>query len=156
MKSSDVARILAPPPLLFLGSLGAGYLAHRFAPPATLSFLGSARVPIGGALLALSLLLVVWGVWVLRAHGTSPQPHKPTLHIVQQGPFRFTRNPLYLSLLLLLAGIGVVMDSAWVCLAVPLLLCLLHIGVVHREEEYLTARFGGDYREYCRRVRRWL
>jgi protein-S-isoprenylcysteine O-methyltransferase Ste14 len=83
-------------------------------------------------------------------------PAKPTVAIVRQGPFQLSRNPMYLALLLLLAGVAVFTGSLWMCLAVPALWVVLDMTVVRPEEEYLERNFGGRYLEYKAKVRRWL
>ena len=92
----------------------------------------------------------------MKAAGTNVHPGMPALAIVEAGPFAFTRNPLYLSLILLLTAIGLALASpAFLVFVVPLVL-VLHFGVVFREERYLEAKFGDAYRGYKGRVRRWL
>ena len=93
---------------------------------------------------------------MLLRNNTPFDPSKPTLKIVCQGPFRLSRNPMYLALLFLFAGVAVFTGSIWMCLAVPALLIVLDIGAVRPEEEYLERNFGGRYLEYKANVRRWL
>ncbi len=92
----------------------------------------------------------------MKAAGTNVRPDRPALTIVRNGPYRFTRNPMYLSLCLLQLALGFVLDG-WVplLLAIPLLVTL-HFGVVLREERYLEAKFGEQYLLFKREVRRWI
>jgi Phospholipid methyltransferase len=88
--------------------------------------------------------------------GDKHQPFKPTMSIVTPGPFRFTRNPLYLGVTLIYCGLALVSNTWWCfVLLVPVLL-LIHLGVVTREERYLERKFGDSYRQYRARVRRYL
>ena len=100
--------------------------------------------------LALSALIT------MKAAGTNVDPAKPALAIVRDGPFRFTRNPMYLALCLLQVALGFFLND-WVTLlfVVPLAL-VFHYGVVLREETYLSAKFGEPYLHYKREVRRWI
>jgi protein-S-isoprenylcysteine O-methyltransferase Ste14 len=92
----------------------------------------------------------------MRAAGTNIHPNLPATAVVSYGPFAFTRNPLYVSLLAMFAGIGVALASlAFLAVLVPFAL-LLHFGVVLREERYLEAKFGDAYLRYTSRVRRWI
>ncbi len=92
----------------------------------------------------------------MRAAGTNVDPAKPALAIVRAGPFRFTRNPMYLPLCLLQVALGFFLND-WITLlfVVPLAL-ILHYGVVLREERYLTGKFGEPYLQLKRDVRRWF
>jgi protein-S-isoprenylcysteine O-methyltransferase Ste14 len=100
--------------------------------------------------------LGIWGLLTFRRMGTTPEPNGTATALLTTGPFRFTRNPLYLGLSGLLAGFGLLLDSAWVLLGVPLLVLLLDRLVIVREEARLGAQFGEAYGAYRRHVRRWL
>jgi len=85
-----------------------------------------------------------------------PNPYKPTSTIVQNGIYGFTRNPLYISLLLIVLVVGIGVNDAWLLSSFVALFVLLHFGVVKAEERYLSTKFGSRYDEYRRSVRRWL
>ena len=136
----------------------AGIVLDYFWPAPALCALvpGLARYAAGAGLAAL-------GVWIMgaafrhfRRAGTPVETYRPTVALVTGGPFARSRNPMYVSLTLLYAGIGLALDSAWVLgLLVPLLLLMRH-GVMAREERYLERRFGTRYLGYKAAVRRWL
>jgi protein-S-isoprenylcysteine O-methyltransferase Ste14 len=91
----------------------------------------------------------------LRA-GTNVPTRRPATALVINGPYRFSRNPIYTGMIVLLLGIGVMVDSAWIlAMAVPLAL-VLRYGVIAREERYLEAKFGAPYRAFRENVRRWI
>jgi len=92
----------------------------------------------------------------MRRAGTNVRPDQPATAIVVDGPFRFTRNPLYLGLTGLYAGVALLVDALWPLLLLVPLLVIVKWGVIHREERYLEAKFGETYRLYKARVRRWL
>lgn len=148
----DHAGVIAPPPLLALGSIGAGLLAHWGLP---LGLPGWAAWP-GWGLLAAGIALALWAERRFKAAGTPAMPWKPTQAISTDGPYRFTRNPMYLGLLAAQAGTGMALGNGWVVLATAATFIALRQGVVLREEAYLSAKFGAEYDAYRARVRRWL
>jgi protein-S-isoprenylcysteine O-methyltransferase Ste14 len=101
-------------------------------------------------------VLAKWGENTLRRAGTNVDPRQPSLVLVTEGPFRFTRNPLYLALVGLYLGITLLLNAFWPWLFLLLLLVITHYGIVRREERYLEAKFGEAYRAYRDRVRRYL
>ncbi len=102
------------------------------------------------------MALAIWAVRVLKAAGTNVRPDRPSLTVVEAGPYRFTRNPMYLSLCLLQLAIGFFLDGWAPVLFVVVLVLVLHFGVILREESYLERKFGEQYLSFKRRVRRWL
>jgi len=111
---------------------------------------------LGLVLLLLGLAIVIPGRRALRAAGTNVNPSLPTTVIVASGPFRFSRNPLYVGLTLLYCGLTLAFNTWWgLVLLVPILV-IMHRGVVLREERYLEQKFGETYRQYCFRVGRYL
>jgi protein-S-isoprenylcysteine O-methyltransferase Ste14 len=108
------------------------------------------------------VLLVVFGVWngwallTMGRRGTGLLPGQASTTILDSGPFAFSRNPLYVGLLVLSAGIALLAGSLWAVLALPLEWALLRWGAVLPEEHYLAAKFGATYADYRARVRRWV
>lgn len=154
----DTARVVAPPPLLFAGFLALGLVLDWALPgrlwPADPGWPWRwlvAAVPIGGA-----VLLALAAERSFRAVGTDVRPWRPSTALARSGPYRFTRNPMYLGLVLLLVGIAVGSDGPWLLLQAPLLALVLQQGVIVREEAYLERKFGKDYQRYREQVRRWL
>jgi protein-S-isoprenylcysteine O-methyltransferase Ste14 len=142
------------PPLLYAMALGVGFLLQWIAPRAILT--SSARYWVGGVVLACGVVLAVWGRRVMERAGTNVNPALPTTALVVTGPFRFSRNPLYVALTLIYVGLALLANALWgLALILPVLL-VLHHGVVRREERYLEAKFGDAYRAYRARVRRYF
>lgn len=110
----------------------------------------------GLVLIALALGLALWGVRTFRTAGTNVDPHRPALRLVETGPYRLTRNPMYLGMVILMLGLGLAASLDWAIVLAPLLWAALHFGVVLREEAYLSAKFGAPYRALLARTRRWL
>jgi protein-S-isoprenylcysteine O-methyltransferase Ste14 len=111
---------------------------------------------LGLFLLALGGAVAIWGQTLMGAAGTNVSPALPATAIVTTGPFRISRNPLYLALNLVFLGLGLAINSYWSFVALGVLLPLMHYGVVLREERYLERKFGEAYLHYKARVRRYL
>jgi len=106
--------------------------------------------------LVAGLGLLVWGWRTMLGQGEHPDIRKPTNAIVSTGPFAFSRNPLYISLTLLYTGISLVVNTVWPLVFLPVVLIVMHYGVILREERYLERLFGEEYQQYRAKVRRWL
>ena len=158
MSQSSTARdspgVIARPPLILLGFLLLGLALDWLKP---LPFLPSAvQYALGGALIALALVLAVAAIICFTRAGTNVPTYLPATALVVAGPYRFSRNPIYVGMIVLVLGIGIMVDSIWiVALAAPFAL-VLRYGVIAREERYLAAKFGDAYRLYCTQVRRWI
>jgi len=148
-------KLIAPPPVLYLGTLLLGFMIHAISPvrifPA--SFL---HVVLGGVLLALGAAFARWSFLMMRKHGTTADPKKPSTELATSGPFRFSRNPIYVAMTALYIGVVFIANAAWPLVLIGPLLLLMHWGVIRREERYLSNRFGDAYVEYKSTVRRWL
>jgi protein-S-isoprenylcysteine O-methyltransferase Ste14 len=147
----DRAGVIAPPPLIYAAVFLAG-LAIRYFWWMPIPF----GRPAAAVFLVLSLAMLAWATAAMRRARTSMLPYKPTTALVTSGPFRFTRNPLYLSLNLGYISAALWIDALPALLLVPVALAILHFGVILREESYLEAKFGDAYRDYRRRVPRWF
>ena len=117
------------------------------------SWLGHA---VGWPILTLALLIAITVVRTFSRAGEDIRIERPTNALISSGPFRFSRNPMYVGLTLVYLGISLILNTAWPLLFLPGALLLMHFGVINREEAYLEELFGQDYRQYRARVRRWL
>ena len=106
--------------------------------------------------LAAGLGLCAWAILLFRRFHTSPIPIVPSAALVIRGPYRFTRNPMYVGMALIYAGTALWLQLSWASLVLPVVLVVIYTRVITREERYLQRRFGTAYREYQLRVRRWL
>lgn len=111
---------------------------------------------VGVALLLLGAALNVWGALSMRGAGTNISPLLPATALVTSGPFRFSRNPLYLAGSILLLGLALALNNLWGMLALIPLSVVMHYGVILREERYLEEKFGERYRRYRLTVRRYF
>jgi protein-S-isoprenylcysteine O-methyltransferase Ste14 len=105
-------------------------------------------------LVSLPLALTTFRV-LSRAH-TPVDPRRPTTALVTEGPFRYSRNPIYVALTLLYLGVAFLVNALWILLLAMPALVVLHYGVIAREEAYLARKFGTAYHQYTAQVRRWL
>jgi len=150
----DHAEAAFRPPLLLVVALLAGFLLRWIVP---LNYLPrEVPLPIGPLVVGAALGLFFWAVLTMRAGGASIPTSEPTDAIVVRGPFRFSRNPIYLSMLLLQLGIGIWANSLWFVGLAAVSAALLSWGVISKEEEYLERKFSAAYSSYKARVRRWL
>lgn len=153
----DTAGVIAPPPLIALAVLIVGLALDRLAPIGVTGavFPRSARTVIGGALIVAAAWAVGRALWRFRRAGTPPEPWKATTALVVRGIYKRTRNPIYQGFALFVLGVAFATTSDWIFLALPFGVLAMHVGVVMREECYLAAKFGDDYRRYCEAVPRY-
>jgi protein-S-isoprenylcysteine O-methyltransferase Ste14 len=151
----DTANLgLVRPPLVYLISLISGAVI-QFATP--FPFLpGTLAVPLGVPFVVIAIALLAYSVATFWAAGTPVPARKPTTTIVRAGPYRFSRNPIYLAFSLLQLGIAMWVNSVWLLATLVVAVALMHCFVIRREEEYLERRFGAQYFAYKVSVRRWL
>ncbi len=146
--------VVARPPLIFLGFILAGLAGEVVWPSPVLPGLPS--WPVGLAMVAVGVALVGVAARQFRRAGTSIQTSKPSQALVIAGLYRFSRNPIYIGLSLIHAGLGIWAGSLWILAMLMPALLVIRLGVIAREERYLEAKFGDDYRRYRTAVRRWL
>ncbi len=153
--AQDVANLgLVRPPLVYLIALVSGVVIQLATPlpllPETL-----AR-PVGPPLVVVAIALLSYSVATFWAAGTPVPARKPTTAIVRMGPYRFSRNPIYLAFSLLQLGIAIWVNSVWLLATLVGAVALIHCVVIPREEQYLERKFGAQYLDYKASVRRWL
>jgi len=152
----DTPGVIAPPPLLFLGMLGLALAIERLVRRLPTGVPRPARLGVAVVLLVAAVALLAGALRRFRVARTNPEPWKPATTVVADGVYRHTRNPMYLGMTLIYVALALATDSGVALLLVPALLALVHYGVIAREERYMEARFGDDYRRYRASVRRWL
>jgi len=152
--SPDNAGVRVPPPLLYALAVLGGYALNRHWPLA---------IGTGGAINVLALTFALAGVALsvssvsnFRRSRTSILPIRPATALVISGPYRFTRNPMYVALAAMTIAAGLLVNSWWVMLLLVLVLPIVQVFVIGPEERYLERRFGADYVAYTHQVRRWV
>lgn len=148
-----------PPPFLFVGGILVAWLlgSRVYHVPLIPGALAPIVIRAFGYLLILAgVLMAGWGMMTFARAHTAIIPHKPASSLVENGPYRFTRNPMYTGMTSAYLGFAVLLNSGWAILLLPLVLFLLHRFVIKREERYLSAAFGETYDTYRARVKRWV
>lgn len=146
------AQVRVPPPLVFAVAIAVGWLlpglrvhGHHFA-----------RVALGAGLVAVALALIVGALGLFRRTGQDPAPWQPTPQLVFDGPFRYTRNPMYVGLTLITLGVAALAGHGFIALLAFAALGAVHFTAVLPEERYLAGKFGESYTTYTTKVRRYL
>jgi protein-S-isoprenylcysteine O-methyltransferase Ste14 len=114
------------------------------------------QVAVGALIIVFGLAMFGWGMQTFARERTGIMPQKPASHVVVSGPYRWTRNPMYVGFTAIYAGFGVALNQVWPLVLLPIVLVVLFLAVIRREERYMRATFGPAYDDYCRRVPRWL
>jgi protein-S-isoprenylcysteine O-methyltransferase Ste14 len=155
-RQNDTAGVRVLPPLVYLAGLAAGYLVWWFLPLPIVPGGGSALPIAGIAVILVGIALAAAALHQFWRAGTPPEPHKPTKALAFDGPYRFTRNPMYLGMALVQGGLALAGNALWPLLALVPVIAFIRTQVIDREERYLEAKFGGEYHAFRERVRRWL
>lgn len=156
MTEKDHASVLAPPPLLTIVAIAAGFLANHYLPLVMIPEGIPHRRLLAALLLLTGFASGLAAISQLVRHKEHPSPYEATHTIVDGGIYRFTRNPIYLGFMLFATATVVSTNSFWLLIAAVILFLTLHFGVIRPEERYLARKFGESYQNYCQRVRRWI
>ena len=155
--TEDHAGVFVPPPLIFALPLFAAIFMQSRSPWPIVSRNESALVVAGLFAVAAAVSIGLASVISFRNARTTVLPMgRPTTTIVARGPYRFTRNPMYLAMAVGYLGVSLLLNNVWAIVLLPVVLFAVDRFVIRREERYLAAKFGEDYRSYCARVRRWI
>jgi protein-S-isoprenylcysteine O-methyltransferase Ste14 len=153
--TADTAQVIIRPPIAWALAVLAGLALNWLMPlPFVPGMLPAGW--LGATVFALALALAAWAIATMTRAGSNVPTNRPSTTIVETGPYRFTRNPIYLGMFLGLAGLAIAFDSLWLLATLVPFALVIRYGVVAREEAYLERKFGDVYRRYRTRVRRWL
>ena len=152
---SDTPGVILPPPALFVLIFAMAYVLER-AHPLPVPLTEHATFWPRIVFLNSSWILALWATGFMVRARTHINPLRPATSLVRGGPFKFSRNPLSASLVLLYIGMAFQINSLWPVFLLPVLLLVNHFGIILREERYLEAKFGDEYRNYRAAVRRWI
>ena len=151
----EVANLgIMRPPWIYLGAIALGLLLHVARPVRLVP--RAVSVPLGGGAVLVAIALFLSAVRTFRTAGTPVPGNRPTTTIVRTGPYRCSRNPIYLSFSLLQLGVACWVNSLWLLVTLMPAVALMSFVVIPREEQYLETRFPSDYLPYRASVRRWL
>jgi protein-S-isoprenylcysteine O-methyltransferase Ste14 len=154
MSGKDTPGVVAPPPVLLLAAILGGVGLQRLVPIPLVP--GGVPAAAGIVVIAAALSLAAASIREFRRAGTEYETRKPATALVVRGPYRWTRNPIYLVFLALQLGIALLANDASIAAMIAPLAAALHFGVILREERYLSRRLGPAYDAYRASVRRWL
>jgi protein-S-isoprenylcysteine O-methyltransferase Ste14 len=152
----DSAGVRFPPPFVYLGALLLGLAAERFFTLRSFGIDWRLLVATGALLFVAGAAMMLAAAGLFRRLGTNVPPSQPTTLIATTGPYRWTRNPMYLGMALIYAGLAISFDGPIAFALLPLVLIAIQTQGIAREERYLETKFGDDYRRYKAEVRRWL
>ncbi len=152
--TKDAPNVIAIPPLIYLAFLAVGLLLDYLFPVPVLP--NSIQYAVGFGIMIAPALIMPFVLLRFKKANTNFDARKPTTAIITTGPYRFSRNPSYVSLTMLYLGIAIAADSVWVLAGLIPTLVVMHYGVILREEQYLAEKFGEPYLQYKRSVRRWI
>lgn len=153
-KTQDSPGVIVFPPALYVGTLLLGLLLQVLWP---MHLASTPWIRIAGVVVAVaSGLTAHWGSRTMHRAGTNVLPSKPALAIVTEGPFRYSRNPLYVANAIFYVGLALIFNAVWPLVLFVPMLAIIHWGIIRREERYLEAKFGDAYLAYKARVRRWI
>jgi protein-S-isoprenylcysteine O-methyltransferase Ste14 len=157
VNDTATAGVIARPPLLFLAGLLLGFACDRLLPlPVPRARSDWVDWTVAGSLILIGIGLAAAGIRNFSRAATPVPTNEPTRALVTTGVHGWSRNPIYVGLFLVYGGIGLAARSPWALILMLPLAVTIRYGVVAREEAYLERRFGGAYRDYKARVRRWL
>lgn len=149
----DSPNVIALPPVIYGAGFALGYACDRWL---GWSFGVGPATALGWLLIGGGVMLAIWAAWHFRRAGTNIPPHQPATALVTGGPYRATRNPMYVALAVVYIGLAAVLDAPAALLGLGAILPLMHHGVVLREEAYLEAKFGDAYTRYKQATKRYL
>lgn len=154
--AKDGAPVRFPPPFVPLVALAIGALAQHFVRALPLPWGAGLRYPVGALLVAGAAGVIAAAIRLFKSSGQDPKPWKSTPEVIADGIYRWTRNPMYLGMGLMQAGIAVLLDNAWMLALVPMTWAVIYQIAIRHEESYLESKFGAGYTRYKHAVRRWL
>jgi protein-S-isoprenylcysteine O-methyltransferase Ste14 len=153
-QKNNHAKIVINPFLIYIALALCALLAQKYIP---LLFIPQASARIAGVIIMVfNLSIGLPAVRGMLSAKTSPNPHRPTTSLIFSGPYRFSRNPMYIGLTLLYAGLMIFFQNLWGLILLPVVIWLITIWVIIPEEKYLELKFGNEYLSYKSIVRRWI
>ena len=157
MDAHDRPNRIPWPPILLLAMIALGIGLQWLIPLAWINGLAALEATaMGVTMIVAAFAIDIWAAIVFRNHKTTIMPHRPSARLVTHGPFRFSRNPIYVGNLMVVAGLGLVLSNWWLLILTPVLGFALHRLAIKGEERHLEALFDDQWQDYKTRVRRWI
>ncbi|MDH3628182.1 MAG: isoprenylcysteine carboxylmethyltransferase family protein [Acidobacteriota bacterium] len=152
----DGAAVRFPPPFAYLSGIAIGALLQSFVTPLSMAIGRELRIAGAGIVAALGVGIMAAAAGPFKKTEQDPKPWKPTPAIISTGIYGYSRNPMYVSMALLQACVGIALLNGWILVLIPPVLWLVYYTAIRHEEVYLERKFGETYLSYKRSVRRWL
>jgi len=150
----DIPHVKIYPPVVVTATLALGLLMQFVFP---LELIGGSFIRgVGFMFTILALLIIWWSDFTFKKVGTSSNPTQATTDLITDGPHEYSRNPVYLSFLIITFGIALCVGTIWLIILDIVQYFVLERAVILHEEQYLSRKFGERYKRYCEKVRRWL
>ena len=156
MQKKDHPGVYIPPPLIYVAFFFLSVVLQKRMPLKSFFLQTAVAKTVGWALLAAGTLIVLPALWKFIVSRNTVVTMKPASSLQTAGIYAFTRNPMYLGLLLLYGGIGFFKGNGWTFIVIPLLIMTVQLYVIMKEEHYLQRAFGNEYMQYKKKVRRWI
>lgn len=145
-----------PPTFVYLAGFLAAWFLHREFPSPVNEGVGPVQAVVGAIGIAIGLAIFVWGLLTFYRLRTGIMLQKPAVSLVEEGPYRWSRNPQYVAFNAIYVGAALLANTVWPLVLLPVVVGTILIAVISREERYLRSTFGPAYDDYCRRVKRWI
>ena len=155
-ETTDGAAVRLPPPLVYLAAVFAGWVLNTFLLPLPLFLAPPLRITGATIFILIGLTAIIFAGRLFMQTGQDPKPWKPTTEIISTGIYRFTRNPMYMGMFLMLLGVALLMGGIGALLPVPIFILVVRNNFVLGEERFLETSFGQEYLDYKSQVRRWI
>lgn len=153
----DSPAVMIPAPVISLILVGAAYWLGKLLPIQAIQVEGELlRLLMGWGYNLTGLVIILTSMWLFRQHKTTINPARAATVMIEAGPYRYSRNPMYVGLALIHVGITIATGNLWQVVVMPIALLLIRWHVIAREERWLLKRFGESYYTYCQRVPRWF
>lgn len=144
------------PPIITLAAVIIGWIAQKFEYLDWIADISAVFWPIGLLMVIVALAIVAWAFFTFKGIHTTIMPNKAASHLATKGPFRFSRNPIYVADIIIISGIGLATGNPWMLITAAAAIFVIEEMAIKREEIHLKAKFGQDWNEYARKVRRWV
>jgi protein-S-isoprenylcysteine O-methyltransferase Ste14 len=146
-----------PPTLIYVAGFALGWWLERAMPLVSGGTAVSGGVSaLGWGLAAIGTVLFIWGLATFARLRTGIMLQRAATQVVAAGPYRWSRNPMYVAFTMMYIGVALALSLLWPLILLPVVIAVLTVAVIAREERYMRATFGAHYADYCSRVRRWL
>ena len=144
------------PPIITIGAIIIGWIAQRFEPLDWIADISQLLWPLGVLMVVVALSIDVWTYLTFKQMNTTILPTKAASNLAMSGPFRWSRNPIYLGNIMLISGIALASGNAWMLITAAVAIFAIEEFAIKREEKHLLAKFGSEWTNYTTRVRRWI